>query len=292
MRHVSRTHRVAIVFFNILTPRTCSLTYKPKEVSHSMGGIFLICWTFGICRCFLAAIAFESKANSTECSVEKKARSILSGKWFANGEAKAQMYEFGDGKTNIQFIGATRSPHVELLLWHGILRLEKTVFAQAFGNKGRTVSSVETGIYSRKQRKQELQSESSARIKLKKILVPWGLQCITIWRKFTSTYRSWNWRIHQSKNWAKWRWTYWYVDYSCHLQWKQMFILDKISVRTIELRWELKNVHERVCGRDQVFVQHRSEIDIGWFWRDHECESHWQQLSILDKSQDISCTSD
>ena len=59
-----------------------------------------------------------------------------------------------------------------------------------------------------------------------------------------------------------------------------------------ELRWEQSNVHERVRGRDQEFLQHYSEIGIGKFWRNPGCESHWQQWSIMGKSRDISSTVD
>ena len=60
-------------------------------------------------------LSFESKANSTECFVEKKARSILRGKWFANGENKAKVNEFGDDEFKIYFISVTQSQYVELL---------------------------------------------------------------------------------------------------------------------------------------------------------------------------------
>ena len=77
---------------------------------------------------------------------------------------------------------------------------------QAIGNKGRVV----------------------AKTKMKELLVPRGPQCIIVWGKFTSTYRrSWTLRIHQPKSWARQRRTYWCEDYSCHLQRKQLFILDK-----------------------------------------------------------------
>ena len=64
-----------------------------------------------------ALLSFESKANSTECYVEKKTRSMFRGKCFANSETKAQIYEFGDDETEIDFIDVTRSPCVELLLF-------------------------------------------------------------------------------------------------------------------------------------------------------------------------------
>ena len=45
--------------------------------------------------------------------------------------------------------------------------------------------------------------------------------------------------------------------------------------------WDQQNVHERVCGRDQVFVQHYSEIGA---WRDSECRGHWQWWSIIKRA--------
>ena len=61
MRHVSRTHRVALVWLfdrinwdqrsksNTLTPRTNSQTYWQREISHVMSGtIFCVCLTLAI----------------------------------------------------------------------------------------------------------------------------------------------------------------------------------------------------------------------------------------------------
>ena len=113
-------------------------------------------------------LSFESKANSAECCVEKKAGRSFRGKQFANGEAKAQICEFGDDETVINFIGFTWSSYVELLLlarkewlrkpgecwsrkrscWSKCLETD----AQHESVSNRTLSSVETRFHSRKQK--------------------------------------------------------------------------------------------------------------------------------------------
>ena len=78
-------------------------------------------------------LSFNSKANRAERYVEKKARNIFRGKWFADGDAKGQIYEFRDDKTKVYFMVPREAPPRERRVIpkaRGMLRLEKTVFAQ------------------------------------------------------------------------------------------------------------------------------------------------------------------
>ena len=106
MRHVSRTWRVAVdwLFDRInLDPRT---QIKYVDTKNQLADILtqgnftrdewnhlLHLWT----------IANFSMFKRTECYVEKKTGRILMRK-FTNDEA--QVFEFGDGKTKIYFLGA------------------------------------------------------------------------------------------------------------------------------------------------------------------------------------------
>ena len=178
-------------------------------------------------------LAFVSKANRTECCVQKKARSIFRGKRFANGEAKSPNLWIRWWQNQAPFLWChakppcrVTSPREKRLTpeapW--TLRKEKTVFALAFGKQMASTSPYPakqpSSFSQRKQWRRFLDTRTKvkaharhalgnrsrvlARIKLREILVPWWLQCITIWRKCISTYwKSWNSRVHQSKTWSK-----------------------------------------------------------------------------------------
>ena len=121
MRHVSRTHRVAIDglfdrinvepqiqinyvdFNNQLADMPTKGSFTRDEWNHLLHLLNMMDLSMFSCSHFLS---FESEANGTECFVEKKARSILRGKWFANGEAKAQANEFGDDEFKIYFMSS------------------------------------------------------------------------------------------------------------------------------------------------------------------------------------------
>ena len=98
-----------------MKPRTNLQTYEPHEITHAMNGItFSICWTS-----WTPFLSLKSKAERTECFVERNARIIFKRK-FTKGED--QIYEFGDGKIKIYFMGAAQYVEFFLFARHEWLR--------------------------------------------------------------------------------------------------------------------------------------------------------------------------
>ena len=77
----------------------------------------------------------------------------------------------------------------------------------------------------------------------------------------------------------------WYGEGSCLRQWKQPFMLDRISWRAWRFTMTQTSEIQRLFNITQKF-------HIGAFWRNSECEYDWKCISLIDEISIVSWSSD
>ena len=232
--------------------------------------IFSVCWTLWICWCFLAAISFfhiESKPSRVLCRKEGKKypqrkvvrqrRSQSPDQWIW-WRWNQDLFHWCHAKAVCR---ATSSQEKSDSENPGILKVEKDSVRIGIWKQMANTSPypAEQSQVWRPQSTQEqrrrfletrrkewkltldMRQETGAecwQTKMKEILVPWGPNAplfgerLPVLAEEAGTHGFINHRIGWSKDE-----TYWYGDYLCHLQWKQLFILDKITQRTTGCSW-------------------------------------------------------
>ena len=114
MRHVSRTHRVALDWLfdrnqiltlrsklNMLTPETNSLTFGPRTLSLLTNGtIFSVCFEYcDAIRCLLAAIFSkqidETRAMSKRLDARQNGQEKMNSAWWKKSRSARKIVRFG-----------------------------------------------------------------------------------------------------------------------------------------------------------------------------------------------------